>query len=110
MTAPGAAAGRFAAACLLGLVLGVVYGFFHPLRKRHPHLADGLFLLVLFPVWIYLSFGICRGDLRLGYVLGLFLGAGLGAATLGRFLRPVFRVFWQIVGFPWQLLKKIFKK
>lgn len=110
MTPPAAAAGRFAAACLLGVVLGVVYGFLRPPRQKHPHLADSLFLLVLFPAWIYLSFGICGGDLRLGYVFGLFLGIWAGAATLGRFLQPIFRFLWKILGFPWHLLKKFFKK
>ena len=110
MTAPGAAAGRFLSACLLGVGLGVVYAFLRPPRQKHPHLSDTLFLLALFPAWIYLGFGICGGDLRLGYTAGLFLGTWAGAATLGRLLQPLFCFLWKILTFPLHLLKKFFKK
>ena len=110
MIAPAAAAGRFLSAGILGVGLGVVYAFLRPPRQKHPHLSDGLFFLTLFPTWIYLCFGICGGDLRLGYTAGLFLGIWAGAATLGRFLQPVFRFFWKIFTLPLRILKKFFKK
>ena len=110
MTAPAEAAGRFLSACLLGVGLGVVYAFLRPPRQKHPHLSDCLFFLVLFPAWIYLSFGVCGGDLRLGYTAGMFLGIWAGAATLGRLLQPIFRLLWNIFTLPFRLLKKNFKK
>lgn len=114
MTPPGEAAGRFAAACLLGLALGAVYGFLRPLRPRHTLLSDSLFLLAAAWAWGYLGFGICLGDLRLGYTAGLFLGAVAFEQTLGRLLRPVFQGFWRGLGRAGGAIlapaKKIFKK
>lgn len=114
MTAPAVAAGRFGAACLLGLALGLWYGFLRPLRPRWTALSDLLFLLGVFPVWVYLGFGICGGDLRPGYWAGLFLGGLAWELTVGKLLRPVFRLFWKglgyIFGWPFPILKKIFTK
>lgn len=95
MTAPELAAGRFSAACLLGLGLGAWYGFLRPLRPKWTVLADGLFLLGLYWAWLYLGFALCGGDLRLGYTLGLGVGAVCWDHTAGRLLRPVFSGFWK---------------
>ena len=110
MSTPAAAAGRFMLACLLGIVLGVVYAFLRPPRNKHPHLADSLFLLCLFPTWIYLGFGVCGGDLRLSYTIGLLLGIWVGAVTLGRVMQPVFGFLWKIFTLPWRTVKNFFKK
>ena len=114
MTAPAVAAGRFGAACLLGLVLGLWYGFLRPLRPRWTALSDLLFLLGVLPVWVYLGFGICGGDLRPGYWVGLFLGGLVWEMTVGKLLRPVFRGFWKELGYifwlPVHVLKKFFIK
>ena len=77
MTAPALAARCFGLACLLGVASGLVYGFLRPLRPRFTLLADGIFLLVLFRLWLHLAFGICGGDLRLGYAAGLAIGGFL---------------------------------
>lgn len=98
MTAPAVAALRFALACALGLGLGVVYSFLRPLRPRLTPLADGLFVLSLLAAWVYLGFGICGGDLRLGYTAGLFVGICLWERTAGRLLRPLFFRFWRLLG------------
>ena len=66
MMAPAQAAARFAAACYTGLWLGVVYGFLRPLRPRRTTLSDLLFVGVAGWALIYLTFGVCDGDLRLG--------------------------------------------
>ena len=110
MMPPVAAAGQFAAACFLGMVLGVFYGFLALPRRKHPHLTDFFFVTALIIGWIYHSFGICLGDIRLGYLAGLLLGIVAGALSLGKVLQPVFGLFWKIVGFPWRLMKKISKK
>ena len=75
MTGPGEAAYRFAAAWLIGCIVGIWYEFLRPLRPRFTGISDGIFLLGLLAGWLQLGFGICRGDLRLGYCAGLGLGA-----------------------------------
>jgi hypothetical protein len=114
MSAPEQAAFRFGCACLLGAALGVLYGFLRPLRIRRTFFADFLFVTGLVYAWLYLSFAVCRGDLRLGYTAGLFLGCFLWELTLGKLLRPVFFGFWRIVGKVLGAItlpvRKIFKK
>ena len=83
MTAPEEAAGRFLWACLLGLPLGAAYDFLRPLRPKFTAAADGLFLLAVGWAWLYLGFGICRGDLRLGYSAGLLAGGLIWEGTAG---------------------------
>ena len=67
MTAPIDAAARFGAACLLGMGLGLVYGFLRPLRPRLTALADSLFVLCMGYGWLVLCFGICQGGIRQGH-------------------------------------------
>ena len=98
MTTPGLEFYRFFAGCLFGVALGLVYGFFSPLRPKHTLLADSLFLLVLFWAWLYQGFGVCRGDLRLGYYAGFPLGILVWHHTLGRLLSPIFILFWRGMG------------
>ncbi len=98
MTAPAVDAQRFGAALLLGLALGVYYGFLRPLRPKYTALSDLLFAPGAVWAWVYLGFGVCRGDVRLSYSLGLLAGACLWEATFGRWLRPVFWGFWHILG------------
>lgn len=107
MNGPLAAAICFAMALVLGAALGLFYGFLRPLRQKHPHIADLLFLPAMVYAWLYLSFAVCRGDVRLVYTAGLFAGAVLWEISLGRLLRPVFRGFWRVIAWPF---KKIFAK
>ena len=115
MTAPRVALGRFAAACLMGMALGLVYGFLRPVRRKAPGLGDFLFLLTAGGAWIYVSFGVCMGDLRLGYTAGLFLGGFFWEWTVGRLLRPVFFGLWRFLSsvfrfllFPWKKFLEFF--
>lgn len=94
---PEQAALRFGIACLLGAALGLFYGFLRPLRRRRVALWDGVFILGAFWAWIFLSFGVCGGDLRLGYTAGLFGGCLVFDLTVGRWLRPVFFGVWGIL-------------
>lgn len=114
MTAPAVAARQFLIACAMGLGLGLFYGFLRPLRRRHVHLADLLFLPALFYGWLALGFGICGGDLRIVPTLGLGLGAVAWECSIGRLLRPVFAWLWgilfQILALPGRIFKKIFAK
>ena len=81
MTPPALAAWRFGVACLYGIGLGGVYGFLRPVRPRS--FADALFVAAMFYAWLQLSFAICRGDIRLGYTAGLFVGMAAWELTLG---------------------------
>jgi hypothetical protein len=108
MTPPAVAAWRLAVSGLLGLGLGLAYDFFRPLRHRH--LADLLFLPILFWAWLFLGFFVCRGDLRPGYWTGLGIGFWVWRMTLSRFIRPIFAGFWKIITLPLELLKKFLIK
>ena len=98
MIPPALAFQRFGIACLLGVGLGVLYGFLRPLRPRHTGLSDALFLLGAAWVWLYLALGVCGGDLRFGYCLGLPIGGVAWETTAGRLLRPVFALLWRLAG------------
>lgn len=114
MNGPAQDGRRFLMACLLGLGLGLVYGFLRPLRQRCPVLADILFLPVMGYGWLYLGFAVCRGDLRLGYCAGLPIGGIFWELTIGRLLRSVFDLFWKgifrVFNGTFRILGKIFKK
>lgn len=97
MTAPAEAACRLGWALALGAGTGLIYGFLRPLRPKHTLLADGLFLLAVLRSWLELSFGVSRGDIRLGETLGMAVGALAWEAGPGRLFRPVFRRFWHWV-------------
>ena len=88
MTTPGIAAGRFLRGLVLGLILGAWYGFLRPLGRRRRTLSDLLFILGVFPVWLYFSFAVCQADLGIGYLASLFVGGFVFDITLGRLLRP----------------------
>ena len=105
MTAPAQAARQFGIACLLGLLLGLFYGFLRPLGQRRRLLADLLFVPFLFWIWLYLCFAVCRGDIRLGCCLGLLLGAILEEITIGNSLRPLFFGVWSLLS---RILTSIF--
>ena len=110
MTEPTQAAGCLLWALALGAGLGVVYGFLRPLRPRLTHLADLLFVVVAFYAWLYLSFAICHGQIRLAGTLGLAAGCVAWESTVGRALRPVFFGFWRLLWVPVEKIVKIFHK
>lgn len=114
MTGPALDGWRFLWACGIGAILGAWYGFLRPLRPRHTVLSDLLFLPALVYGWLYLSFAICRGDIRLGYTLGLLVGGCIWEWTAGRWLRPVEQGFWRLISRIWNefwgVFKKFFKK
>ena len=74
MTAPALAVRRFGISALLGVGLGLLYGFLRPLRPRHTLLGDVLFLIGAFFAWLWQGFAVCDADLRLGYMAGLIIG------------------------------------
>ena len=94
MTDPRITLQRMLAGLVLGMILGLVYGALRPLRRRNSTLGDLLFLPAMVWGWLEMGFGICGGDLRLGYLVPLFFGAVLWEQTVGRLLRPIFAGFW----------------
>lgn len=114
MNTPATDGWRFLWGVGIGAALGLVYGFLRPLRKSHPHLADLLFVPFLGYGWLYLSFAVCRGDIRIGYHLGIPVGMVLWRYTLGWITQPVFDLFWgsiiRFCGYIWKKFKKIMKK
>lgn len=114
MTVPGEAALRFLWGLALGALMGIVYEFLRPLRRRRNAPADLLFVLFCLWVWIWYGFQICAGDIRLGGTAALGLGAMALIFVFGKPLRGLFFPFWrgsfQIFGWIFAPLKKIFKK
>ena len=74
MMTPSVAGARTLAALILGAGLGFLYGFLRPLRPKHTWLADSLFVLAALAGWVYLAFGICQGDPRLGQWIAVIAG------------------------------------
>ena len=107
---PQVAAGRFLWGVVLGLGLGLWYGFLRPLGRHRRTLSDCLFLFVLFPVWVYFCFAVCDGDFRLGYWVSFLLGGILWDRTAGRLLAPIWQGFWGIIGSIMGFFAKFFKK
>ena len=95
---------RLSCSVLLGGALGILYGFLRPLGQRHRIFADILFSLAAVWIWIYISFAVCRGDIRTVYLIGMFSGALLWEKTFGFWLRPVFSALWRF----WISLFRIF--
>lgn len=110
LTGPALDGWRFLWACGIGLILGMYYGFLRPLRPRHTVMSDVLFLPALMYGWLYLGFAICRGDLRIGYCLGILLGIVAWELTVGRLLRPVFSGIWRGVSKIYRYLRTMLQK
>ena len=117
MIPPVLAARRLGIGCLVGLGLGLWYAALRPLRRKRNAPADLLFLAAAFAGWLWHGFGVCRGDLRLGYSMGLPLGALAFDRLLGRRLAPVFDGFWravrkilEIILLPGKVFLEFFKK
>ena len=97
MIPPGQALRMFSAAFLMGVGLGVVYGFLTPLRPRHTVLADLLFLAGVGWCLVLLAFPICDGDLRPACFFWMLLGFFLEKKWIAWLLIPVFETFWRIL-------------
>ena len=97
MIAPIDAAYRLLWSLGVGAALGCFYGFLRPLRPKLTALADLIFVAAAFYGWLYIGFGICGGDLRFGCTAAMAAGGFAWEMTVGRWLRPVFRGFWQFL-------------
>ena len=111
MNPPRIAAARFLSAVALGIPLGIWYSFLRPLRPKHTALSDLLFLPGTLWAWVFLTFGICRGDIRLAYrgagARGLGLGKN-GRADAAKVFLPILGSNWADLEFSLYARKKIF--
>lgn len=110
MTAPAIAAGRFFLACGVGAILALLYGFLRPPRQHLTHVCDLIFVLAAFAGWVYVGFGIYRGNLGVLPGCAMLLGGLLWENTAGRLLRPLFRGFWKILAAPFRKIFRFFHK
>ena len=107
---------RLVCSVLLGMALGPGYDFLRPLAVKHPHLADLLLAPLVLWVWLYVSFAVCRCDIRMVYTLGMLGGLVFWELTAARWLRPVCFCFWKQMGaivcfllIPWKKFLKFVK-
>ena len=107
---PAVSAYRLLMSLLLGGVLGIFYSMLQPPGEKHRHLTDLIFSLGTVWVWIYHSFAICLGDIRVVYLFGMLAGILLWETVAGRWLMPVFGAFWKFMGAVWQVLLLPWKK
>lgn len=107
---PGESVRCFTAAWLAGTGLGLLAGFLEPLGQRLRTLADILLGLAITAAWLEIGFGVCGGDLRLGCLAGLPLGAWLWSAGPGNILRPVWTQFWRGFFAFWRIFPRAGKK
>ena len=92
MNVPAVAAQRVLWALAVGAFLGLCYDFLRPLRRRRHAPADTLFVLAALYAWIWYSFKICGGDIRLGGTIALGLGMLLWLGTGSLAVRKLF--YW----------------
>jgi len=114
MTVPAVAAQRVLWALAVGAFLGLCYDFLRPLRRRHHAPADTVFVLAALMAWVWYSFKICGGDIRMGGTVTIGLGILLWLGTASIVVRKVFYWFWLAIfrflrAFTHPLVK-IFKK
>ena len=107
---PSTALWRLGCSVLLGSCLGLLYGFLRVPGKRHRIFADVVFSLGAVWVWIYISFAVCRGDIRTVYLLGMTGGILLWENTFGPWLQPVFSGFWRVLGLLFRFFLTPWKK
>ena len=70
--------GLWALECFaLGAAAAAAGDFLYPVQGRFRVLTDGVMSLWLVWIWLQISFGVCGGNIRLGF----WLCAGLGAAA-----------------------------
>ena len=107
---PAVSAFRLLISLLLGGALGILYSFLRPPGRKHRHLTDLFFSLGTAWVWICHSFTVCRGDIRVVYLAGMGTGFLLWETTAGRWLQPVFGMFWAFLAEVWRIFLFPWKK
>ena len=113
-TVPADAAQRVLWGLAVGAILGLLYDFLRPLRRRRNAPADLCFVVALLAGWVWYSFQICGGDIRFGGTASLGIGILLWLGTAGFPARRFFSWFWMVIfrilSVFWLPFAKFFKK
>ena len=107
---PGLVWNRLAGCFLAGILLGPAVDLFRPVHRRLPVLTQLLMAAEFFACWLWLGFGLCRGDLRLGYFSSAALGFYLWERCFGTCTAAFFAIFWHAAAIPPKFCLKIFQK
>ena len=78
---------------LCGVLLGPAVDFLRPLGKKLPILTRMLICAELVLCWLFALFGICRGELRLGWYLAMMAGFALWERLFGTVVTVFFGSF-----------------
>lgn len=97
MITPEIAWQRIIQCFLLGCILGPILDFLKPFHRRFPIVYQIGVCIILLPAWLILSFDICMGDIRIGYLAGCVAGYLLWLGTLHSMVCHVFDRFWQLI-------------
>lgn len=95
---------------LTGALLGPGMDLLRPIHRRLPRLTELLLCGLLLTAWLFASFGLCRGDLQLGYDLAMGLGFALWEWLFGRAVSAFFARLWHFAGIPLREIRKFFQK
>ena len=87
----------FLLAIPLGAALGLWYDFLRPLGGNRPWGTDILFIAGAVYAWLYHSFALCRGDIRMWSLGAMGLGFALWEIAAGRAARFAFGYFWNFI-------------
>lgn len=101
LTDPSAQLGEFWVACLVGLILGLLFDVFTVMGRNRSFLRHGFDLLfslgvLLANVYLFLCCG--KGSYELFYILGIGLGFFLWRKCPGRVFLPVFGKIYAFIG------------
>ena len=107
---PGVFLPRLLGCFLCGVLLGPVTDLLRPLHPRLPRLTETVLSAALLAAWLFTSFGLCRGDLQLGYYLAMLGGFGLWEWLFGRAASAFWARLWHFAGIPLGEIRKFFQK
>ena len=93
---------------LTGVVLGPTVDLLRPLGRGTPILTRAGICAELFLGWLFAMFGICRGELRLGWYLALLGGFFLWEWLFGASVAAFFGGFWHFAVLPLKIFRKFF--
>ena len=107
---PGVFLPRLLGCFLCGVLLGPVTDLMRPLHPRLPRLTETVLSAALLAAWLFTSFGLCRGDLQLGYYLATLGGFFLWEWVFGGAAAAFFARLWHFAGIPLGEIRKFFQK
>ena len=107
---PGLVWNRLALCFLAGVLLGPAADLFRPLHRRFPVLTQLMIGTEFFLCWLWLGFGLCRGDLRIGYLLGTAAGFFVWEWSFSTCTEAFFGKLWHAAAIPMKFCLKIFHK